>query len=71
MAFSSATGVFWGAWAGAMPAEHKQNMAELFDMFEAGKIKPHVAGTYPLESFLDGFNALSGRKAIGKVILTP
>ncbi|WP_300542255.1 NADPH:quinone oxidoreductase family protein [Maricaulis sp.] len=64
-------GVFWGAWAGRFPQEHRQNMSELFAMFEDGKIKPHVAGTYRLEDFLEAFNSLSGRKAIGKVVLTP
>ena len=68
---ASVVGVFWGAWAGSVPGGHKQNMDELFEMFEAGKIKPHVAGSYELEDFIEGFNALSGRTAIGKVILTP
>ena len=68
---ASVVGVFWGAWAGALPQEHRKNMQELFDMFEAGKIKPYVAGTYKLENFLDAFNSLSGRKAIGKVVLVP
>mgnify|MGYP003113036238 CR=1 FL=1 len=68
---ANVVGVFWGAWAGRFPDEHKQNMEELFDMFEAGKIKPHVAGTFKFANFLDAFNELSGRKAIGKVVLVP
>ena len=68
---ASVVGVFWGAWAGAMPAEHAKNMQEIFDMFEAGKIRPHVAKTYPLGDFLEAFDTLSGRKAIGKVVLVP
>ena len=68
---ASAVGVFWGAWAMRDPQAHYANMAELFEMYENGKIKPHVAGTYPLEDFLGAFGQLSGRKAIGKVIITP
>lgn len=68
---ASVVGVFWGAWAGAMPGEHRKNMEDIFAMFEDGKIKPHVAGTYRLEDFLEAFNSLSGRKAIGKVVLVP
>ncbi|MHA6289560.1 NADPH:quinone oxidoreductase family protein [Maricaulis sp. CAU 1757] len=64
-------GVFWGAWAMREPAGHGQNMSELFDFYEAGKIKPHIAGAYRLEDYLEGFNQLSGRKAIGKVVLVP
>ena len=68
---ASAVGVFWGAWAMRDPAGHHQNMSELFAFFEAGKIKPHVASTFALDDFLAAFGELSGRKAIGKVILTP
>lgn len=68
---ASAVGVFWGAWVMRDMAGHHENMAELFDMYQSGKIRPHVAGTYALEDFMDAFNEISGRKAIGKVILTP
>jgi len=68
---ASAVGVFWGAWAMRDPEAHYQNMAELFEYYEQGAIKPHVAATYPLENFLDAFGELSGRKAIGKVVLSP
>lgn len=68
---ASAVGVFWGAWAMRDPAAHHQNMAELFAFYNSGKIRPHVAGTFKLEDFMDAFSVISGRKAIGKVILTP
>ena len=68
---ASVVGVFWGAWAGAMPDEHVKNMEEMFAMFEKGQIKPHVAGTYKFEDFLAAFDELSGRRAIGKVVLVP
>ena len=68
---ASAVGVFWGAWAMRDPKAHHQNMRELFDFFENGKIKPHVAAQYSLEEFEAAFAELSGRRAIGKVILKP
>lgn len=68
---ASAVGVFWGAWAMRDPKGHFGNMKELFDFYEAGKIKPRVAGAYKLEEFLEAFGQLSGRKAMGKVVLTP
>jgi len=68
---ASAVGVFWGAWAMRDPEAHYQNMAELFEYYEQGAIKPHVAASYSLDDYLDAFGELSGRKAIGKVILTP
>jgi NADPH2:quinone reductase len=68
---ASVVGVFWGAWAMRDPQAHHQNMAELFEFYETGKIKPHVAGQYALSDFLAAFGELSGRTAIGKVVLTP
>jgi len=68
---AAAVGVFWGSWTKREPEAHKQNMAELFDLFTEGAIQPHVSSTYPLGQFLDAFGEVSGRRAIGKVILTP
>lgn len=67
----SLVGVFWGAWTQRDPKGHEQNMRELFDFFDAGEIKPHVAGSYSLEDYLTAFEELSGRRAIGKIVLTP
>ena len=64
-------GVFWGNWTKREPEAHKQNMAELFELFTEGAIQPHVSSTYSLEQFLDAFGEVSGRRAVGKVILTP
>ena len=68
---AAAVGVFWGSWTKREPEAHKQNMAELFKLFTEGAIQPHVSSTYPLGQFLDAFGEVSGRRAIGKVILTP
>jgi NADPH2:quinone reductase len=67
----SLVGVFWGAWTMRDPKGHAQNMQELFDLFDAGKINPRVAGSFSLEDYLTAFKELSGRRAMGKVILTP
>ena len=68
---AAAVGVFWGAWTKREPEVHKQNMAELFELFTEGAIQPHVSSTYSLDQFLDAFGEVSGRRAVGKVILTP
>tara|TARA_B100000959_G_scaffold243697_1_gene267162 strand:- start:1512 stop:2486 length:975 start_codon:yes stop_codon:yes gene_type:complete len=68
---AAAVGVFWGAWTKREPEAHKQNMAELFELFTEGAIQPHVSSTYSLDQFLDAFGEVSGRRAVGKVILTP
>ena len=68
---AAAVGVFWGSWTKREPEAHKKNMVELFELFTEGAIQPHVSSTYPLSQFLDAFGEVSGRRAIGKVILTP
>lgn len=63
-------GVFWGAWAARDPKGNAANMAELFQLYEAGKIKPMVSATYPLADVTRAFDDLMARKVKGKAVLT-
>lgn len=63
-------GVFWGAWAGQFPQENGKNMAELFELYVAGKIKPMVSASYPLDDVTKAFDDLMQRRVKGKVVLT-
>ena len=62
-------GVFWGAAVARDPEANEANIKELFEMYEAGKIKPHVSNTYPLEKAPDAIRELMDRKAKGKVVV--
>jgi NADPH2:quinone reductase len=64
----SIVGVFWGAWTKRDPAGLVSNFAELFAMVEQGRLNPQVSAAYPLERYVEAFGALTGRKAMGKVI---
>ena len=64
-------GVFWGAWAERKPEEHAQNMRELFALYEAGRIRPHVDAQFPLEAFDKAFAAIRERRVKGKIVLVP
>jgi len=64
-------GVFWGAWVGREPRANAQNMKEIFDFFEAGKIKPQISASYKLEDVGKAFEDLMERRVKGKVVLTP
>lgn len=64
----SITGVFWGAWTQRDPAASAANFGELFAMVEQGRLNPQVSAAYPLERYVEAFGALTGRKAMGKVI---
>ncbi len=66
----SVVGVFWGAAIARDPASHVANMAELMDLYKAGKIKPRISQTFPLEKAADAIKALGARQALGKIVVT-
>ena len=66
----SVIGVFWGAAVARDPAGHAANMAELMALYAAGKIKPRVSKTYPLERAHEAIQALGDRSVMGKVVVT-
>lgn len=66
----SVVGVFWGAKTERDPEYLQKSQAELFKMYEEGKIKPIVSQVYPLDKLIEGLQALGTRKTYGKVVLT-
>jgi NADPH2:quinone reductase len=64
-------GVFWGAFTAREPARNRANIDELLTWFEAGKIKPHISATYPLEQAAVALNDMAARRVTGKVVLVP
>jgi len=66
----SIVGVFWGRFSGEEPEVNLRNIRELWELFEAGKIKPVVTDNFPLERYRDAFLCMTERRARGKVILT-
>lgn len=42
---------------------------QLFAMYEAGKIKPHVMAAYPVADYLQALAAVRDREVVGKVVL--
>ncbi len=62
-------GVFWGSYAEREPAENAQNIAEMVDMYQAGKIRPHVSAHYPLAEAGQAIRDLAERRAMGKIVV--
>ena len=52
------------------PGEMVSCFSELFAFYEAGKIKPAVMATLPLERFAEGLRLIESRQARGRVVLT-
>jgi NADPH:quinone reductase len=66
----SVIGVYWGGYLERHPEFMAEAQAELFSMYEAGKIKPIVSQSYALEDAPAAMRALAGRKTYAKVVLT-
>ena len=62
-------GVFWGAFAMRDPTANAAHVAELFRLWDEGKISPRVSATYPLERAGEAIAALSSRQVIGKLVV--
>lgn len=45
-------------------------IADLFQMYEAGAIKPEIMATYPLDDIHKAMDVIVGRKVKGKIVLT-
>jgi NADPH2:quinone reductase len=63
-------GVFWGAAVARDPVAHQKNIAELMDMYAAGKVKPYISEAFPLARAGEAITHLASRKALGKVVVT-
>ncbi len=66
----SIVGVFWGAFTKNEPERNRENNWELMAMYAAGKVKPHIHATFPLERAAEALNEVLNKRVSGKVVLT-
>ena len=66
---ASIIGVWWGTWAQKNPKLQVQNVIEMAGMIKKGVLKPRVTESYALNDFKQAFAAITGRRALGKVVL--
>ena len=62
-------GVFWGAFAARDPQANAAHVANLFMLWNEGKIAPRISGTYPLAKAGDAIAAMAARSVIGKLVV--
>jgi len=67
----SIVGVFWGSFAARERDVQRRNVAELWEMFDSGRLVPVVGETHPLADYAKAFESLATRRAQGKVVLLP
>lgn len=65
----SVIGVVWGAQAERDPVWISRNLAELLRWWQAGRLKPRIAKTFPLAAAGEALTALLSRRYAGKIVL--
>jgi len=65
------SGLHVGELGRANPTLVRSWMPELFRLYEAGQIKPHIGATFPLEQAAAAHHFIHDRKNLGKVLLVP
>jgi len=65
------TGLNWGGHAVKQPNKIPETMRELFSLYEAGKIRPVIYRSFPLDDLPEALAELGGRRSHGKVIVAP
>src|SRR6056297_2690847 len=63
-------GFYWGGYM-RFGAEHlAASLKALMEMYEAGRIQPHIGATRPLDRFTEALDLLRARAVAGKVVVT-
>jgi len=63
-------GVYWGGYMSFRPKVIRESFTELFALFEAGRITPHISHHLPLERVEEALELVRSRKSTGKVVVT-
>ncbi len=63
-------GVFYGAAVQRDPAMSDALIAELFELYIAGKVRPAISERFPLDRAAEAIRHLADRRALGKVVVT-
>ena len=63
-------GVFLGAYVARDPERYRANVAELFDLYGKGALRPEVSETFPLARGGEAIAHLASREALGKIVVT-
>lgn len=62
-------GVFWGSFAEKEPAKSRQNLGQLLQWLQQGKIRQHIHRIYQLEEAAESIRDLIDRKIKGKAVV--
>jgi NADPH2:quinone reductase len=68
---ASLVGVFWGDFTRREPQANLAGMQEMMGWLKAGKLRPHVSGTYRLDQVAQALEDMAARKVTGKILIVP
>ena len=68
---ASVVGVFWGDWAKQEPEGFAAGIVQIGQWLRAGKLRPHVSATFPLERAAEAMQMMADRQVKGKVVIVP
>ena len=66
---TAAVGAVWGGYLAREPAYAHEVVADCFDLYRQGKIKPVIMQRYPLDRVPDALEALGDRRSYGKLVI--
>ena len=67
----SVMGVRAGEYGRRFPERGREDLAAVSALADAGHMRPHVCAELPLSRTLEGFDWISSRRVIGKVVIRP
>ncbi|MEC9347618.1 MAG: NADPH:quinone oxidoreductase family protein [Pseudomonadota bacterium] len=62
-------GVAYQGFSRRHPQQCRSNMAEMFDLWSAGRLHPHLGGVFDMDHGVDALRAMADRKAEGKLVI--
>ena len=67
---ASVVGVFWGDFVRREPQAFQRGMAELFDWYAQGRVKPAIDSRLPMSALPEAYDRMASRQVRGKLLLT-
>ena len=62
-------GVYWGEFVQREPDLHRDNMSQLLEWAEKGRLSVHVHAKYRIEEYEKAFEAIATRQTLGKTLI--
>ncbi len=66
----SVIGLYWRNYQAQEPDWVRRVQNDMYELYESGRLTPHVMHVYPLEQFADALEAIENGRVQGKVVLS-